>query len=46
LPLLRLDHIFVSRSVRVRGTETLDEALARRASDHLPLVAELDLLSS
>ncbi len=46
LPLLRLDHIFVSPSVRVRGIATLDEALARRASDHLPLVAELDLSSS
>lgn len=46
LPLLCLDHIFVSHSVRVRDAQTLDEALARRASDHLPLVAELDLSSS
>jgi endonuclease/exonuclease/phosphatase family metal-dependent hydrolase len=46
LPLLRLDHIFVSRSVNVRDAGVLDAALARRASDHLPLVAELELLSS
>lgn len=43
LPLLRLDHIFVSHSIRVRGAVVLDDALARQASDHLPVVAELDL---
>jgi endonuclease/exonuclease/phosphatase family metal-dependent hydrolase len=46
LPLLRLDHIFVSPSVRVRDVRTWSDGLAPRASDHLPLVAELDLLSS
>jgi len=43
LPLLRIDHVFVSRGVAVRGVRTLGGALARVASDHLPLVADLDL---
>lgn len=44
-PLLRLDYIFVSPRVMVRATHVVDDALARRASDHLPLVAELELPS-
>ena len=43
LPLLRLDHIFVSPSVEVRDALVLDDSLARQASDHLPLIAELNL---
>jgi len=45
LPFLRIDHIFVSPEVEVRGTQVVDDRLARLASDHLPLVAELDLPS-
>lgn len=43
LPLLRIDHVFVSRSIAVREVRTLGGGLARIASDHLPLVADLDL---
>ncbi len=46
LPLLRIDHVFVSRGVAVRGVRTLGGRLARVASDHLPLVADLNLAPS
>ncbi|BCX82826.1 hypothetical protein MIT9_P2414 [Methylomarinovum caldicuralii] len=42
LPLVRLDHIFVSPDVAVRRAEVRDTPLSRIASDHLPLVAELE----
>ncbi|MGE3774133.1 MAG: endonuclease/exonuclease/phosphatase family protein, partial [Gammaproteobacteria bacterium] len=42
-PTLRLDHIFVSRDVEVAEVAVIDSSLARRASDHLPLVATLRL---
>lgn len=45
LPFLRIDHIFVSPEVAIRETHVVDDRLARLASDHLPLCAELDLLS-
>lgn len=41
LPFLRLDHIFVGPGVDVQGFAVLDHALARSASDHLPLTADL-----
>lgn len=41
LPSLRIDHIFVSPGVEVTAIEIPASALARTASDHLPLVAEL-----
>ncbi|MDB5592921.1 MAG: endonuclease [Enterovirga sp.] len=40
LPLLRLDHIFTSPSIQVLRTDTLRTPVARRASDHLPLLIE------
>lgn len=43
MPLLRLDHVFCSRSVQVLDIATVDSAAARVASDHLPLVADLQL---
>lgn len=43
LPFWRIDHMFVSRSLGVRSCSVIDTGLARVASDHLPLVAELDL---
>lgn len=43
LPFLRLDHVFVSDHVRVRGVEVPRDARARRASDHLPLIVDLEL---
>jgi endonuclease/exonuclease/phosphatase family metal-dependent hydrolase len=42
-PLLRLDHMFVSRSITVRSCAVLDTGLARVASDHLPMLSELGL---
>jgi endonuclease/exonuclease/phosphatase family metal-dependent hydrolase len=43
LPLLRIDHIFVGEGIRVRKTFVNDSPLARRASDHLPLCADLEI---
>jgi endonuclease/exonuclease/phosphatase family metal-dependent hydrolase len=42
-PALRLDHIFVSRSIDVFDVRTIRTPLSRFASDHLPVVAELGL---
>ena len=43
-PLLRLDHCYVDAAFRVVAVEVHRSRLARRASDHLPLVVELELL--
>lgn len=43
LPLLRIDHMFVGEAIRVHRAFVHDSALARRASDHLPLCADLDI---
>jgi endonuclease/exonuclease/phosphatase family metal-dependent hydrolase len=42
-PILRLDHAYVGGALRVCGCEVIRTPLARRASDHLPLVVELEL---
>ncbi|WP_311273815.1 endonuclease/exonuclease/phosphatase family protein [Methylobacterium sp. WCS2018Hpa-22] len=42
-PLLRIDHVFVGPEVRVRRMEVVHTPLARRASDHLPLLVELEI---
>ncbi len=42
-PRHRLDAIFVSPDVTVRDFETVETDLTRRASDHLPVVADLTL---
>jgi endonuclease/exonuclease/phosphatase family metal-dependent hydrolase len=42
-PLVRLDHVLVSPELRVRRTEIVRGPETRRASDHLPLLAELEL---
>lgn len=44
LPLARIDHIFTSREVRVLGSSVPRTVLAASASDHLPLIAELEIL--
>jgi endonuclease/exonuclease/phosphatase family metal-dependent hydrolase len=44
LPLLSLDHIFYRGPLAVVRAGTWREANARRASDHLPVVAELERL--
>ena len=43
-PLLRLDHIFTNRHARVLRYDVIDTPLARRASDHLPLLATVECL--
>ncbi|MDM9625623.1 endonuclease/exonuclease/phosphatase family protein [Rhizobium sp. S152] len=40
-PLLRLDHIFVSEGIGVERSQVVTTLLTRRASDHLPLLAEV-----
>ena len=40
-PLARIDHIFVTDDVGVEATHVIDTRLARVASDHLPLIADL-----
>lgn len=42
-PLLRLDHIFVSSDIEVAEARVVADQMARRASDHLPLMARLTL---
>jgi endonuclease/exonuclease/phosphatase family metal-dependent hydrolase len=42
-PLLRIDHVFVSRDVRVLSAHVPRDPGARRASDHLPLVVEIEI---
>ncbi|WP_430255092.1 endonuclease/exonuclease/phosphatase family protein [Neorhizobium sp. DAR64872/K0K18] len=42
-PLLRLDHIFVSDSIKVIDAEVISTPLTRRASDHLPLLATIEI---
>jgi endonuclease/exonuclease/phosphatase family metal-dependent hydrolase len=42
-PLLRIDHVFLAGEIKVVSVESPYDARARVASDHLPLVVELDL---
>lgn len=42
-PLLRIDHVFLAGEIKVVSVESPYDAKARVASDHLPLVVELDL---
>jgi endonuclease/exonuclease/phosphatase family metal-dependent hydrolase len=43
LPVLRIDHIFVSPEIEVRGVFAPFNPLSRVASDHLPLVMDFEL---
>ena len=43
LPVLRLDHVFATAGVRALDAWTPNHAAARTASDHLPLVMELEV---
>jgi len=43
LPFLRLDHVFVSDDLDVRAARVPYDALSRRASDHLPLIVDLEV---
>jgi endonuclease/exonuclease/phosphatase family metal-dependent hydrolase len=42
LPVLRIDHIFVSREIQVRHVFAPFEPLTRIASDHLPLIMDFE----
>ncbi|MCA9262743.1 MAG: endonuclease/exonuclease/phosphatase family protein [Planctomycetales bacterium] len=44
-PLARIDHVFVNADVYVDHATVIDSRLARVASDHLPLVADLHVLA-
>lgn len=44
-PLLRLDHVFVSRSIEVLQAEVIRTPLARIASDHLPLLVDFRVVT-
>ena len=44
VPMLRIDHIFCSRSVDVLGVEVPRSQLVRAASDHLPLVMDFRIV--
>lgn len=43
LPVVRIDHVFVTRNISVRAVTVTRDARARRASDHLPLIVDLEL---
>ncbi|CDN55610.1 Endonuclease/exonuclease/phosphatase family protein [Neorhizobium galegae bv. officinalis bv. officinalis str. HAMBI 1141] len=43
LPLLRIDHVFVSGEVTPIATQVVSTPLSRRASDHLPLLVTVEL---
>jgi endonuclease/exonuclease/phosphatase family metal-dependent hydrolase len=45
-PVLRLDHVFVSRSIEVLRAEVIRTPLARVASDHLPLAVDFRIVAS
>ncbi len=44
-PILRLDHVFVGRSIEVLNAETIRTPLARIASDHLPLLVDFRVIT-
>ena len=45
LPFLRIDHMFVNRALLVRSAGVVEVGFSRVASDHLPLLAEVDSAS-
>jgi endonuclease/exonuclease/phosphatase family metal-dependent hydrolase len=45
-PVRALDRVFVRGRIRIEGCERIATAVARRASDHLPLRASLRILAS
>jgi len=44
LPVLRIDHVFVSEEIRVKDVFAPFDTLTRVASDHLPLVVDFEVL--
>ncbi len=45
LPVLRLDHIFVSRSIEVVRSEVVRTPLTKVAADHLPVLVDFKILA-
>ena len=45
-PFLRLDHVFANIKLQVTDLAVIDNPLARRASDHLPLLATVEIRSA
>jgi endonuclease/exonuclease/phosphatase family metal-dependent hydrolase len=45
-PLFRIDHIFISRHLQTLNAEVIRTSNTRTASDHLPLIADLQLIRS
>ena len=43
MPVLSIDHIFLSAELKVKHVEVPRTPLTRIASDHFPLIAELQL---
>ena len=43
MPMLRIDHMFVSPGIQVRDVHAPNGPLMRTASDHLPLVADIEI---
>jgi endonuclease/exonuclease/phosphatase family metal-dependent hydrolase len=43
LPVLRIDHVFVTPDVRVRAAHVPWDSRSRRASDHLPLIVDIEV---
>jgi endonuclease/exonuclease/phosphatase family metal-dependent hydrolase len=46
LPMLQIDHVLVTPDVIVTGIHAPNDTLARRASDHLPLVVDFQIGTS
>ena len=42
-PVLRIDHVFISPGLRITGVQAPFFPLARMASDHLPLIVDLEI---
>jgi endonuclease/exonuclease/phosphatase family metal-dependent hydrolase len=45
LPVLRIDHLFVSPEIKVTNVFAPFDALTRVASDHLPLVMDFEVMA-
>jgi endonuclease/exonuclease/phosphatase family metal-dependent hydrolase len=43
LPVLKIDHVFVTPGIRVTAVQAPSDPLIRQASDHLPLVVDFEL---
>jgi endonuclease/exonuclease/phosphatase family metal-dependent hydrolase len=43
---MRIDHMFITPDFTVEGIEVPQDKLTRKASDHLPLIAAVNLRES